>query len=304
MEDVQVDESELARAKRSVELWDQLPFSLAGQPRSYVLMQTVLQAGFRTGEAKIAMDDGRIRRAHGIEVPDAALAALSPNYRSADDPLTAMAAELGLCEGRVIEVTGARRGSAAFLTDRGPRTFPAWFLEIEDALGPAVVLDPDLERHAVAGLDGVFVARGTGVSGGSEVAIGHAEPTDMRLNAGPAAADGRTLTIRFVGSPEVYSDYPSADVVEGRNAVAIVPIAVDRPLPKPRRPRSIRLRHLPWHQRPGRAIRWFFKYWVLLRRPIAARLAYGQTREVTARLAEPLGDRVIVDWRTGRPLSM
>ncbi|WP_051451145.1 hypothetical protein [Actinospica robiniae] len=290
MSDVQVDPSELARAERSVGFWDRLPFSFGEQPRSHVVIRTARQAGFRTGEAKIAVHNGRITRAPGVEVPDAVLTALSPNYRSADDPLTAIETAHGPFAGHTVAVTRAHRGTADFPTDRGPRTFPAYVLELEDTLGPAVVLDPGLARHSVAGVDGVFVVRVRDVSGVSD---GEARPGlggtpgDERREA-RLADDGRTLTVAFMASPEIYTDYPSAHVVEGRNAVAVIPIAVDRPLPEP----ETEPEPEPQPESPHR------------KRVIRTRLAYAQLREVTAVLAEPLGDRVVVDWLSGRPLSM
>ena len=284
MSDVQVDPSELTRAERSVGFWDRLPFSFGEQPRSHVVMRTVRQAGFRTGEAKLAVHHGRIARAPGVEVPEAVLAALSPNYRSAADPLTAMEADHGPLAGRTVHVTGALRETAVFPTDRGPRTFPAYVLDLEDALGPIMVLDPGLERHSVAGVDDVFVVRAQDVGDAEaclEPGTAAVERTEARL-----ADDGRTLTISFMGSPEIYTDYPSAHVVEGRNAVAVIPIAVDRAVPEPEPEQEPDQE--PQH--PKRVIR--------------ARLAYAQIREITAVLSKPLGDRVAVDWRTGRPLSM
>lgn len=305
MGEVQVDDAQLALAQEAVSLWDQLPFTLGEgeglQP--YVLLETTRQAGFHTGRAKIAMQSGQIRRAAGVEVPDAVLRALSSGYQGADDPLRALTDEVGASQGHVLQITDARHGDAEFPTNRGPRTFPAWLLEIEDALDTAVVLDPELEQHPLRGLPDlpdVCVVR-TADLGVIEGHAEHASPTGVRL-AAHLESDGRTLRVQFFGSPAIYTDYPSAHAVEGRNAVAVVPIAVDVPRRKPRRPRRVHLRHLPWRKRPGRAIRWFFTTWVLLRRPTAVRLAYAEMREATAVLTEPLGDRVVVDWRTGRPL--
>jgi hypothetical protein len=303
MGDVHADEAELALAQEAVSRWDQLPFTLGEGPRPYVLLNTTRQAGFHTGAAKIAMHDGRITRAAGVEVPDAVLRALSPRYQGADDPLKALAAETGRPEGRVLQITDARRGYAEFPTIRGTRTFPAWVLEIEDALGAAVVLDPDLEQCLLPGLPDlpdVCIVRTADV-GVIDGPAESASPTGFKL-AARLEPDGRTLTVQFLGSPAIYTDYPSAHAVEGRNAVAVVPIGVELAQRKPRRPRRVQLRHLPWHKRPGRAIRWFFTTWVLLRRPISVRLAYAEMREVTAVLTEPLGDRVVVHSRSGRPL--
>lgn len=203
MSDVQVDPSELARAERSVGFWDRLPFSFGEQPRSHVVIRTARQAGFRTGEAKIAVHNGRITRAPGVEVPDAVLTALSPNYRSADDPLTAIETAHGPFAGHTVAVTRAHRGTADFPTDRGPRTFPAYVLELEDTLGPAVVLDPGLARHSVAGVDGVFVVRVRDVSGVSD---GEARPglggtPGGREAGGPAGRRWSDIDGRVHGQP-------------------------------------------------------------------------------------------------------
>jgi hypothetical protein len=73
------------------------------------------------------------------------------------------------------------------------------------------------------------------------------------------SADERTLTVSFVGAPPAHADYPRAEVVESDRAVAVVPVEVDL---------------LP----PGT--------W---------RTAAGFERVVEARLARPLGARVLVD---------
>lgn len=322
--DLHVDPEQRKRAEAWVAAWDQVPLGPPGeQQRWHVLneAETVRLAGFATGTAKLALHDGRITRAPGVEVPDAVLGALSPGFRAADDPLWALSALSALSDersrqGRILRVTGARRGAAEFVTDRGTRLFPSWFLEIEDALGPAVVLDPDVERHSVAGVSGVLLVRTmvSGVASGAGGADGASGADGSEGVDGAAVrsavrgcrlgADGRTLTVGFVGSPAVYTDYPAGFAVEGRNAVCVVPIAVSRPLARPRRPRTVRLRHLPWHRRPGRAARWFFDTWVLGRRPIVARAALAQQREVTVVLAEPLGDRVVAEAGSGRPLGV
>lgn len=336
--DLRVDPEERSRAEAWVAVWDRVPFG-SGE-RFHVLreIETARQAGFATGTAKIAMHHGRITRAPGVEVPDEVLCAVSPAFRSADDPLRALREEIAQAEsageagpglgshrGRVLQITGARRGHAEFTTDRGPRTLPAWFIDIEDALGPAVVLDPGLERHPVAGVPGVLLVRapardvadGEGSAHGAATGPGTGRRTPARrqddsraagarpiLRACQLAPDGRTLTVHFIGSPAVYTDYPAGYAVEGRNAVSVVPIAVDRPCQTPRRPRTVHLSHLPWHRRPGRAVRWFVTTWVLGRRPVAARMAYAQQRAVTVVLAEPLGMRVVAESGSGQPLSV
>ncbi len=76
--------------------------------------------------------------------------------------------------------------------------------------------------------------------------------------------DGRTLTVSFTGSPRPYR-YPGAMVLESGHAVAVIPVGEERAT--------------GWHT-----------------------LA-GQTRQVSATLARPLGNRVLLDGR-GKPLMV
>ncbi|HEV2634876.1 MAG TPA: hypothetical protein VGX23_06985 [Actinocrinis sp.] len=86
---------------------------------------------------------------------------------------------------------------------------PAWYVDIEEALGPAVVLDPDLERHPVPGISGAFVVKAT-----NQTLDQGADPTRAdfsrvwnRPSSGGTrlAADGRTLTVQFGSSPAIAS---------------------------------------------------------------------------------------------------
>jgi len=73
--------------------------------------------------------------------------------------------------------------------------------------------------------------------------------------------DGRTLTMSFVGSPQHYTSYPGARVLESGNAVALIPIRVE-----------------------------------LVTGP---RTAVGVTRQVTVTLERSLGNRVLLDEAGG-----
>jgi hypothetical protein len=77
-------------------------------------------------------------------------------------------------------------------------------------------------------------------------------------------ADGRTLTLSFTGSPEPFR-YRGATIRELGNAVAVIPVGEERAT--------------GWHT-----------------------LA-GQTRQVSATLARPLGNRVLLD-ATGSPVMV
>ena len=78
--------------------------------------------------------------------------------------------------------------------------------------------------------------------------------------------DDRGIVLQFLGSPAQFTDYPRAVALESATAVALVPVPVER---------------------------------LSGDRPL-----YAQTREVAARLAEPLGARVLVDYRTGCPIQV
>ena len=67
--------------------------------------------------------------------------------------------------------------------------------------------------------------------------------------------------MHVTGTPRAYADYPTAEVRESSTAVLMVPIAVDQ---------------------PGLT---------------GARLAYGERREVTTALAQPLGARILLTGR-------
>jgi hypothetical protein len=80
------------------------------------------------------------------------------------------------------------------------------------------------------------------------------------------AADGRTLTYRFIGTPASYADFPRAEVYESATAVLIHPVGVS------------------------------------LIGPDDVTAAYVEDREVVVRLAEPLGNRVLI-WAAHGPDS-
>lgn len=129
------------------------------------------------------------------------------------------------------------RGDGPFATDRGPRELPAWMMFPGNRRWPFVALDPEFEKRRVW----------------LPVGLRH-----YHEEASTLAADGVTLTYRFVGTPAEYADHPRADVYETATAVAVEPVEVT-------------------HDGPD-----------------GIRLAYAETREVVVALSAPLGNRVLV----------
>ena len=84
-----------------------------------------------------------------------------------------------------------------------------------------------------------------------------AEDLCWRGSEASLGSDGRTLTLSFTGAPEYYTSYPGARFLESGNAVAVIPG---------------REEHVTG---PG--------------------VSVGKRREVSATLARPLGNRVLLD---------
>jgi hypothetical protein len=82
-----------------------------------------------------------------------------------------------------------------------------------------------------------------------------------------ASGDGRALVYRFVGSPRAYTDYPEAEVLESATGVVVLPVEVDIAGP-------------------------------------GYRLMYAEKREVTARLVDVLGRRVLIEWSSAAPITV
>jgi hypothetical protein len=129
------------------------------------------------------------------------------------------------------------RAPGPFGTDRGMRELPAWMMFPENRRWPFIALDPQFERE--------MTWRPAGVLYGD-------------LEESTLTDDGHMLTYRFIGTPFIYADYPSAEVYETGTAVLVEPVAVDH--------------------HPGQTVR----------------LAYMEEREVVVHLAAPLGNRVLV----------
>jgi hypothetical protein len=143
-------------------------------------------------------------------------------------------------------ITQASPDTAEFSTDRGRREFPAWRLG-----GPEV--------------DGTFWALDPAIAATRWQPPEPAPPKPFdglphRAGSAVRDRDGWTLHFTFVGAPPEYVEYPSAEVIETRQAIVVLPLA--RYVGPPG---------------PG---------WMP---------AVGYDRTVTVRLARPLGGRVLVD---------
>jgi len=223
-------EEDVDWARWAVSRWDAFPVDR--EPRPLVLLGEVAHArnGFRSQRAKLAFMKGWIEPR--VPLPDAVLEILGQRpERPEREP--------------AIVITAAERCAVEQRTDRGPRWLPGWELRSEQTLGPIVVLDPDV------------IAR----------AWEPGEPDPPRPTRGqprhdPARADladdGRTLTFRFTGALPNYERYPTAEVIESGQAVAVVPHGEDIG-------------------------------------PPGARILPGYGHRVAITLREPLGARVLVD---------
>jgi hypothetical protein len=212
-------------ARWAVGRWDEFPVD--SEPRPLVLLGPTAHArnGFRSQRAKQAYLKGWIESE--VDVPDAVLEILG---RRPDGE-------------KPIVITAAEQCAVEQPTDRGPRWLPGWELRSDQTLGPIVVLDPEVIAETWAPPE----------PGPPPPAV--AEPGHAPVRA---EADGRTLTYRFMGALPNYEHYPSAEVIESPQAVAVVPHAED----------------------VG---------------PSGARIAPGFGHRITVTLEEPLGARVLVD---------
>ncbi len=218
------------RARAGLQAWSGFPADR--QPRPLVLLSPAASAGgFPDGQKKMAFLRGAVEVA-------------APGFPG--QILQALRGQPGDYAGPPLLVTTATLSSTEFCTDRGRRQLPAWKVRAQDVPEPIWVLDPATRRQA-------WQPPGPDLHG-------------WRGTTAVLDADGRTLTMSFIGSPAGFTDYPDADVLESGGAVAIVPIPVDTG-------------------------------------PPGLRIAIGQLREVTVSLARPLGERVLLD-ETGSPVMV
>lgn len=142
---------------------------LDADPRPLVLTGVCVHAaGFDSGEAKVAFLEGAIEE--DVVLPPGVLAAMCSSWRTENARFS-------------LRVTGVRRATARFQTDRGERQFPTWEVTLSHALGAFVVLDPQVAATAWHP-PGRKVPEAIGL-------VTHAALHE----------DGRTLTLTFVGTP-------------------------------------------------------------------------------------------------------
>jgi hypothetical protein len=228
---VLVDDPEL-QAQAALALWSSFPVD--NDPRPLVINDIrVRSSGFSSGEAKLAYMAGGVES--DVDLVPGVMDLLRPDPRSFDGPR--------------LRITAADLTVSQFMTDRGPRQLPAWRLTIAGVTGPVMVLDPQVPDWWPSDWD-ERVSRYEGQNPAADV-----------------AADGRTLTYRFIGAPEYEMNFPSADVHETAAAVMVVPTG--QPVePRPR--------------------------WSML---VAAQ------RQVTVQLTRPLGNRVLINF-IGQPVTV
>ena len=213
-----------ARARAGLEAWAGFPADL--QPRPLVLLgSTVRPGGFPDGQTKLAFHDGFIEAVPDFPASVLQILRRRPRARA----------------GSPLLLTGATIDETEFVTDRGWQRLPAWRVRARDVPEPIWVLDPGTGDRCwqPPGQDNDGWGR-------QEAAL---------------ETDGRTLTMSFVGSPQHYTSYPGARVLESGNAVALIPIRVE-----------------------------------LVTGP---RTAVGVTRQVTVTLERSLGNRVLLDEAGG-----
>jgi len=117
-------------ARWAVGRWSEFPVDQTPRPVVLVGSRVHVEAGFATGEAKMAFLEGRWDEA--VEVPAPVLDELrgqGSGVRSG---------------GASLVVTSVELAASEFVTDRGRRRLPAWRLTVQDALGPIWVLDPEI----------------------------------------------------------------------------------------------------------------------------------------------------------------
>lgn len=219
-------------ARWAVERWSGFP--VEEEPRPLVLVEPRVRAqdGFATARAKLAFVEGLVESE--VELPEGVIQSL----RRTDHPSHSVAST-------ALAIHSAELEEAEFMTDRGPLLLPARRLSAQDALGVIWVLDPDVVDWQPAADAAVRLPEGQGPGhrGGMPVEV---------------ADDDRSLLVHWLGGAPDFERYLSAQVIESKAAVSVVPVGEDIG-------------------------------------PPGARTAVGCVHRVPALLREPLGARVLVD---------
>jgi hypothetical protein len=189
------NERRLRSGQRAVAHWTGFP--AAAKPRPLVLLGHSgirVDAGFATGDAKIAFIHGAIDADAGV--PEEPLRLVRSARARATRPRRV-----------TLRVTAATLMEAEFATDRGSQRLPAWRLEAVDALGAIWVL---AERARALCWSPPEAPEG--------------EPIGPHLlRSAIVGPDGRELTVEFVGGSESLFRY-EAEPVESAVAVSVVPM--------------------------------------------------------------------------------
>ena len=177
-----------AQARRGLRAWGGFPADR--QPRPLILLSPAVQpGGYPYGQTKLAFLNGLIEAVP--DFPAQVLEALRGQPRP--------------WEGPPLLLTSATPGEREFATDRGRKRLAAWCVQARDVPEPIWVLDPATSRQSWQPL-------------GQEFHGWHRQEAML-------GTDGRTLTLSFTGSPEHYTSYPGARILESGNAVAVIPIS-------------------------------------------------------------------------------
>lgn len=199
------DDSPDAQARRGLAAWAAFPAHRV--PRPVVLLDMIppVYLVFTPDEhTRLALLHGAVEAVPGFPAPVLEAVRGQPG-EYAGPPLWAVRGQREDYAGPTLLLTGAVLGSFRYETDRGPRSLPAWDVEV-DRMGHAIhVLDPALI-----------------VSGRVWEPAGRRRAEDHRP-AVTVGADDRTLTMTYFGSGWFAApEQPPARTLEQGNAVALV----------------------------------------------------------------------------------
>ncbi|GAA2384268.1 hypothetical protein Cme02nite_66540 [Catellatospora methionotrophica] len=182
-------------------------------PRPILLLHgRLVDHGYTTGDAKIAMSQGRLELRAALPQSPATVRVALPDG-PADLPVISarQAYDLIIAGGDPASApdasppplvyTKVALGEAVFATDRGPRTLPAWLFTSPQGLRPLAVAAP------------------------AESALWPVRYEDGVIDSSGLAADGVTLTVTLRAAPEPCPGQPkreyAAEAVETATAVAV-----------------------------------------------------------------------------------
>ncbi len=191
------DERDRRFAGSAVARWSEFP--VHADPRPIVLLEDAARAedGFATAEAKLAFLTGAIDASKGV--PEEVIRLMG---RAEVRARPARAA---------LRIDSAAAAEAAFATDRGRKTLPAWRVVAADARGPIWLLTEEALTRCWSPPER-----------SEDDNPGGAGP--HVLSSAALGPGGRDLTVDIVGGSEALFDY-DAEVVEETAAVAVIPRA-------------------------------------------------------------------------------